>query len=402
MLITAFSGSDTGITSRVARVVGGVTTIKRLVQRPTAQSLHAVLRGGRSFILGTVLLGGAIIPVHSTKAWDDVVAVDFLSVQGQSVGHAGASAHTLGWAFHTSNAILVTSVGYFDANNDGLSEHHQIGIFNSSGILLFSATVPTGTAGPLVGHWRYVDVSPPVLLAAGMDFTLGGTIGINASDPITYLVSGLTHAAEIGFNEPRSRYNELGGYDELTFPTLTYNVTYDYFGPNFRYIACPSFTQQPISLSLCPTGTPTFSVIVAGSGPLNYQWQIEDGALPGGWRDLADGPLFRNGQQIATVQDSQTATLRYTLFTPDGAPIRSRVRVSNDCGSVTSDVAMVTICLADFNCDGILNSGDFFDFLACFFSPENCTLPMTADFNHDGVITSQDFFDFLAAFFTGC
>ncbi len=53
------------------------------------------------------------------------------------------------------------------------------------------------------------------------------------------------------------------------------------------------------------------------------------------------------------------------------------------------------ICPADFNCDGAVNSQDFFDFLSAFFAGN-------ADFNHDGATNSQDFFDFLAAFFAGC
>jgi len=53
------------------------------------------------------------------------------------------------------------------------------------------------------------------------------------------------------------------------------------------------------------------------------------------------------------------------------------------------------LCPCDFNRDGLLNSQDFFDFLANFFQNE-------ADFNGDGVTNSQDFFDFLACFFAGC
>jgi hypothetical protein len=52
-------------------------------------------------------------------------------------------------------------------------------------------------------------------------------------------------------------------------------------------------------------------------------------------------------------------------------------------------------CAADFDYSGIVNSQDFFDFLARFFDGR-------ADFNQDGVTNTQDFFDFLAAFFAGC
>ncbi len=54
-------------------------------------------------------------------------------------------------------------------------------------------------------------------------------------------------------------------------------------------------------------------------------------------------------------------------------------------------------CPADFNCDGALNSQDFFNFLNAFFANDP-----SADFNHDGAVNSQDFFDFLNAFFAGC
>jgi hypothetical protein len=52
-------------------------------------------------------------------------------------------------------------------------------------------------------------------------------------------------------------------------------------------------------------------------------------------------------------------------------------------------------CPADWNHDRVLNSQDFFEFIADFFAG-------SADFNHDGVTNSQDYFDFVSAFFAGC
>ncbi|MBC7770867.1 MAG: hypothetical protein H7210_00095 [Pyrinomonadaceae bacterium] len=50
------------------------------------------------------------------------------------------------------------------------------------------------------------------------------------------------------------------------------------------------------------------------------------------------------------------------------------------------------LCPCDWNRDLVLNSQDFFDFIAAFFGSG-------ADYNMDGMTTSQDFFDFLGCFF---
>lgn len=52
-------------------------------------------------------------------------------------------------------------------------------------------------------------------------------------------------------------------------------------------------------------------------------------------------------------------------------------------------------CVADWDGSGVVNSQDFFAFLADFFS-------RGADVNADGVTDSRDFFEYLAAFFAGC
>ena len=83
--------------------------------------------------------------------------------------------------------LLVTSLGFYDGPNtsvanaasafgDGLLEDHQVGIYNSSGTLLATTTIPAGTSAALVGEFRYLTLSEPITLLAGQSYTIAGGI----------------------------------------------------------------------------------------------------------------------------------------------------------------------------------------------------------------------------------
>ncbi len=143
--------------------------------------------------------------------------------------------------------------------------------------------------------------------------------------------------------------------------------------------ACPEVQTQPGDVSVVKgDDVAVFSVVATGSNPLNYQW-TRDGMV------IVDDGHFKG---------AQTATLR--INDPvSGDEGEYRCRVLNGCGTALSDIGVLTVsiaCPCEWNGDGVLNSQDFFDFLASFFKNN-------ADFNKDGVTNSQDFFDFLVCFF---
>src|SRR5262249_44364217 len=119
------------------------------------------------------------------------------------------------------------------------------------------------------------------------------------------------------------------------------------------------------------------------------------------WVDLVEGVNTLSDGSMFVARGTRNGQLTYADF--DYPPPRGRLRldtqcvVTNACATVTSQTATITVCNADFNCDGVVGSQDFFDFLVAFFN-----VTPAADFNADGQINSQDFFDFLRAFFNGC
>jgi len=91
-----------------------------------------------------------------------------------------------------------------------------------------------------------------------------------------------------------------------------------------------------------------------------------------------------------------------TVLSPHGAATdvfswEFRLTVTDPAGlSSSQTVTLIPFCCrADWNSDGVVNSQDFFDFIAGFFNNNG-------DYNFDGVTNSQDFFDFLTQFFRGC
>jgi hypothetical protein len=85
-------------------------------------------------------------------------------------------AFVMGWQFSVKPAasVLVSALGFYDFQQNGLTQAHTVGIYDSVGTLLVSAVVPTGTAGTLLNQYRYISITP-FTLAAGQSFTIEAT-----------------------------------------------------------------------------------------------------------------------------------------------------------------------------------------------------------------------------------
>ncbi len=165
--------------------------------------------------------------------------------------------------------------------------------------------------------------------------------------------------------------------------------------------APPVLCDQLANTIACPTGTANITVVAAGTGTTAYQWQWQAPPFAANtpWNNVVNGSV--NG--LGTVAGAGTQSLTISQLPGSSGMLdpvtfaKLRCTASNSCGNVTSNVANLTMCPADFNCDAITDFFDYLDFVSAF-----STSDPVADFNADTVLDFFDYLDFVNAFAQGC
>jgi hypothetical protein len=184
----------------------------------------------------------ALLALVSLPAHAQTQALDFAS---QSGGITSNSSATFGWSFNLSTTINVTQLGVFDAGNNGFANSHQVGLWNSSQVLLASTTLASGLSGTPVssasgtGSFRYAAVTNVVLTPG--TYYLGA--GYLANDVDSVFTGLPTLASGLTFDAARLTLSSF------TFPS-TSTAANGYFGPNFRFTAVSTAAPEPGSLAL--------------------------------------------------------------------------------------------------------------------------------------------------------
>lgn len=155
---------------------------------------------------------------------------------------------TVGYGFRTPlEPLLVTHLGVWDQDQDGLDSAVDVALWTISGDLLRELTIAAGAASPLRGDFRYEPLSVPFTLQPNTDYVLGAyqLPGVPYSSFNTDVEDDFTISP--GFNRLEERASSVGGGEgQLTFPLMDVDRDQAYIGPNLIFTDVP----EPRTLAL--------------------------------------------------------------------------------------------------------------------------------------------------------
>ena len=98
---------------------------------------------------------------------------------------------------------------------------------------------------------------------------------------------------------------------------------------NAQICVPPLISIQPANKSICVGEVSTFAVVAVGLN-LSYQWQVDEGS---GYHNCSNGSTY-SGSLTATLSVSASVNLNANRY---------RCVVSNPCGSIISNVCLLTV-----------------------------------------------------------
>jgi hypothetical protein len=136
----------------------------------------------------------------------------------------------------------------------------------------------------------------------------------------------------------------------------------------------PSILSQPRDATTCLGGAVALSVQLEDPRDAAYQWLHEGAPIEG-----ATNPEY------TFLADSPADAGSYSVL------------ITTPCGSLESHKALVTICLADFTCDGQVDFFDYLEFVDAFEAESPA-----ADRDGNSQVDFFDYLDFVMAFSGDC
>jgi autotransporter-associated beta strand protein len=181
--------------------------------------------------------------VGGQHARADVIAVQDWSGAVEYVFHRQDGV-TLGYDFTVGAApIILTKLGFFDYGADGLSESHEVGIWqldNTTALAKATITTTSPLEGQMIdtdkGQFRFEELASTMRLSANTTYRIGANYSSTHNDRSVQALSGQTPsktiADGISYGPPRYRYDASG----LVRPDDLGPRTLGYIGPNFQFV----------------------------------------------------------------------------------------------------------------------------------------------------------------------
>jgi hypothetical protein len=192
----------------------------------------------------SLVASGCVAALAPSSLQAEVMAIDISG--GDSI--AVTTNYDVGWSFTLSQAKLITALGFWDNDANGLSVSHDVALWNTSGGLLAQAVVTSGSTpvdsfDGLGGQWLFENLATPLVLNPGT-YILGADYA-DSSDLMRQGSVSFNPGPDITFVNARFSLNPTAGLD---FPDTDDQAPpfYAYFGPNMMMEAVP----EPSSMLL--------------------------------------------------------------------------------------------------------------------------------------------------------
>lgn len=162
-----------------------------------------------------VLSTGLLASVACASSGVNFSSYEFTGTDGRHL--------TLGYSFTADEAVDVTALGVFDHLGDGLTEGHEVGLWDPTTVtLLRSVIVPAGSASFQDGFFQYEPIEA-VTLEAGHIYVVGAFYQAQGPDRWTWGTPPTNYpdwqvAPEITFNVGMYAYDVFMIPHQITWP----------------------------------------------------------------------------------------------------------------------------------------------------------------------------------------
>ena len=266
--------------------------------------------------------------------------------------------------------VVVSHLGFFDYNNDGLAVSHNVAVFGSnlsSPTILGQVTVPAGTSF-LTNEFEWVQLDPPLLLQSNTVYVLAGMVGNGDGDTWQDLFTPTWNTYFVGSAATTTR-NGIYGPGNATWPPTGFsqygaNETYGNVSLGYIEVGNARVGLQTTNVGISAGQTLSVQGFGTGQQPITYQWYLSGGS-----------PV--TGQTNATLVISNAAVGNYTYY----------LTATNALGGEQSANVTVTVtAIAVGISQQPTNRTVFANYSASFFTTATGTPPISYQWSRNGVI----------------